>query len=311
LSRRSRREHPDAPGQHSASDTPERQTRASRERRDDSARGTLEMVLDRVFRPGNWAARAAYALGLQSGRTIAVDRHLIPIERASTAPPLRVAFASDFHAGATTSTRVLEAACDALDDLHPDVLLLGGDFVTVRAEYIHDLAPLLARVRAPLGKYAVFGNHDLRANRAVLTQALGDAGITVLSNEIVRLPAPHDDVTIAGLDDPIRGVPRGEIMDEMSAVRIVLMHAPDGLLAVEDRRYDLAVCGHTHGGQIALPGGIMPYLPSGKLSREYPVGLFRLGPDGDRALLVSRGVGCSTVPLRLRSPAQVHLFTIG
>jgi uncharacterized protein len=294
-----------------ASPTSQEQRRATGERRDDSARRTLEMVLDRVFRPRHWAARAAYAMGLQSGRVIDVDRHLIPVARTTPAPPLRVAFASDFHAGATTSARVLAAACDALQELQPDVLLLGGDFVTVRADYIHDLAAMLADVRAPLGKYAVFGNHDLRANRSVLERALAGAGVTVLANEVVRLDAPHDDVTIAGLDDPIRGFPRGEILDDMTAVRIVLMHAPDGLLAVADRRYDLAVCGHTHGGQIALPGGMMPYLPSGKLSREYPVGLFRLGPAGDRALLVSRGVGCSTVPIRLRSPAQVHLFTIG
>ena len=289
----------------------ERRDDTGTDRRDDGARRTLEMVLDRVFRPAGWAARAAYALRLQSGRAIDVDRHVFPIARANGAPPLRVAFASDFHAGATTSPAVLEAACRALEDLNPDVLLLGGDFVTVRADYIHLLVPLLARVRAPLGKFAVFGNHDLRANRALLARALDTAGVTVLANQTVRLPAPHDDVTIAGLDDPIRGTPRGEILDDATAVRIVLMHAPDGLLAVGDRHYDLAVCGHTHGGQIALPGGSMPYLPYGKLSRKYPVGLFRLGPTGNRALLVSRGVGCSTIPIRLHSPAQVHLFTVG
>ena len=269
------------------------------------------MVLDRVFRPGEWAARTAYALRLQSGRTIEVDTHLLPIKRLNTAPPLRVAFASDFHAGATTSPKVLEAACDALEELRPDLLLLGGDFVTVRAEYIHGLAPMLSRVHAPFGKFAVFGNHDLRANGTVLKQALGEAGVTVLINETVRLPPPHDDVTLAGLDDPIRGAPRGDILDGATPVRIVLMHAPDGLIAIADRHYDLAVCGHTHGGQIALSRGVMPYLPYGKLSRTYPVGLFRLGPKGNRALLVSRGVGCSTIPIRWHSPAQVHLFTIG
>ena len=289
----------------------DRRARADGERRDDSARQTLEMVLDRVFRPGRWAARAAYALRLQSGRTIDVDRHLLPIARTNAAPPLRVAFASDFHAGATTSPKVLQAACHALQALRPDVLLLGGDFVTARAAYIHDLAPLLGELRAPFGKFAVFGNHDLRANGAMLKQALLEAGVRVLVNEVVRLGAPHDDVTIVGLDDPIRGLPRGEILDDTTGVRIVLMHAPDGMLAIDDREFDLAVCGHTHGGQIALPRGVMPYLPAGKLSRKYPVGLFRLGPNGSRALLVSRGVGCSTVPLRLHSPAQVHLFTIG
>lgn len=289
----------------------ERRDDTASDRRDDGTRRTLEMVLDRVFRPAGWAARAAYALGLQSGRTIDVDRHLLSIVRTNGAPPLRVAFASDFHAGATTSPAVLDAACRALEELSPDVLLLGGDFVTVRADYIHLLVPLLARVDAPFGKFAVFGNHDLRANHTVLSRALETAGVTVLANQTVRLSAPHDDVTIAGLDDPIRGTPRGEILDDATALRIVLMHAPDGLIALEDRHYDLAVCGHTHGGQIAMPGGSMPYLPYGKLSRKYPAGLFRLGPNGSRALLVSRGVGCSTIPIRVHSPAQVHLLTIG
>jgi predicted MPP superfamily phosphohydrolase len=269
------------------------------------------MALDRVFRPGQWAARAAYALRLQSGRPVRVDRHLVPLSRAPGAPPLRVAFASDFHAGATTDHRLLADACAELEALRPDVLLLGGDFVTVRARYIHDIAPLLAKVHAPLGKFAVLGNHDLRANQKELTDALASAGVRLLVNEAVTLPAPHDDVTIAGLDDPIRGAPRGEILDGATAIRIVLMHAPDGLLAVGDRHYDLAVCGHTHGGQIALPWGIMPYLPFGQLSRKYPVGRYRLGPNGTRALLVSRGVGCSTLPVRAGSPSEVHLFTLG
>jgi uncharacterized protein len=309
-SRRSRTESSLPQSQRGESEIEQRR-RADRERRDDAARRTLEMALDRLFRPGHWAARVAHALGLQSSRGIEIDRHLLPVPRATPAPPLRVAFASDFHAGATTSLKVLDAACAALEALKPDVLLLGGDFVTMRAEYIRDLAELLAAVHAPLGKFGVFGNHDLRANRAMLEHALASAGVTLLANEVVRLPAPHDDVSIAGLDDPIRGLPRGDIMDGMTAVRIVLMHAPDGLLAVGNRPYDLAVCGHTHGGQITLPGGMIPYLPAGKLSREYPMGLYRLGPEGDRALLVSRGVGCSTIPIRLRARPQVHLITIG
>lgn len=268
------------------------------------------MVLDHVFRPGDWAARAFYAAGLQTGRPIDIDRHLIPISHAA-ARPLRVAFASDFHAGPTTSKKILKAACAALESLDADVLLLGGDFVTVRAADIDDLAPLLAEVHAPLGKFAVLGNHDLRANSTALKKALGRAGVRMLINETVQLPPPYDHVTIAGLDDPIRGSPRGEILDEASEVRIVLMHAPDGLLAIGDRDFDLALCGHTHGGQISAPGGVMPYLPYGKLSRKYPVGLFRLGPTGKRAMLVSRGVGCSTIPVRVGSPSQVHLFTLG
>ena len=269
------------------------------------------MLLDRFFRPGRWATRASDVLRLQSGRPVHVDHQELTVARPPGARPLRVAFASDFHAGATTAERVLANACATIDALQPDVLLLGGDMVSVRAEDIHALAPLLAKVRAPLGKFGVFGNHDLRANRAVIADALAAAGIRMLVNEVVQLPAPHADVSIIGFDDPIRGTPRGELLDAVDGVRILLMHAPDGLLAAGDRHFDIAFCGHTHGGQIVMPGGIMPYLPHGALSREYPVGRYQLEPDGRRALLVSRGVGCSTVPVRLGCAAEVHEITVG
>ncbi len=84
------------------------------DRRDDRARRQIEVVLDRVFRPTRWAARAAYALHLQSARPVVVSREDVPVTRAAGAPALTIAFASDFHAGATTDNRVLRAACDAL-----------------------------------------------------------------------------------------------------------------------------------------------------------------------------------------------------
>jgi predicted MPP superfamily phosphohydrolase len=282
----------------------------TQDRRDDAKRRKLEMVLDSFFRPGRWATRAFDAIGLQSGRPVYVDQQRVTAARAASAPPLRIAFASDFHAGATTARRVLASACAQLEALKPDVLLLGGDLVSVRADDIHALAPLLAKVHAPLGKFGVFGNHDLRANRPVIADAMAKAGVRMLVNEVVRLPAPHDDVSIIGFDDPIRGAPRGELLDTVGGVRILLMHAPDGLLAAGDRHFDLAVAGHTHGGQIVMPGGVMPYLPHGALSREYPVGVYHLEPDGARTLLVSRGVGCSTVPIRFGCASEVHLITV-
>ncbi|HET9013400.1 MAG TPA: metallophosphoesterase [Gemmatimonadaceae bacterium] len=283
---------------------------ATADRRDDRARRKLEMVLDRLFRPMRWAARAAWTLGLQSARPVGSVRESVVVPRPSGARALRIAFASDFHGGATTDERVLRAACAAIDALEPDVLLLGGDFVSVRANDIHALAPLLAAIRAPLGKFGVFGNHDLRANRPVVADALRTAGVRMLVNETVRLSAPHDDVTIVGFDDPIRGAPDGELLAGVDGVRVLLMHAPDGLLAAGDEAFDLALCGHTHGGQIVMPGGVMPYLPHGELSRTYPVGRFDLHASAPRTLIVSRGVGCSTVPIRVLCGAEVHLVTL-
>lgn len=292
-------------------DTIERDRRAAQaDRRDDAARHGIEMLLDRGFRPGRWASRLAYALRLQSARPIVVAEHTVRVARDAARPPLRIAFASDFHAGTTTDVRVLRAATAALDALSPDLVLLGGDFVSMRGSDVADLAPLLANVRAPLGKFGVWGNHDLRSNRPTVAAALEAAGVRLLQDERVTLPTPHDDVTVIGFDDPIRGEPDGALLDDLAGVRVLLMHAPDGLLAAGARHFDLALAGHTHGGQIVPPGGWIPYLPHGALSRRYAAGEYTLDPQGQRTLVVSRGVGCSTVPVRAGCASEVHLVTL-
>ena len=283
--------------------------KTARGRRDDNKRRSVEMLLDRVFRPARWAARLTYAMRLQGGPAVHVDRQEISSARAS-ATPLRIAFASDFHAGSTTDARLLTAAVQQIEALEPDVVLLGGDFVSVRSADIHPLAELLAKVHAPLGKFGVFGNHDKRANLTVVRQALERAGVRILVNEVARLSAPHGDVSIIGFDDPIIGEPDGALLDDVEGVRIVLMHAPDGMLAIGERRFDLAVAGHTHGGQVRIPGAPIPYLPHGALSRTYPAGAYHLGDAGDQTLVVSRGVGCSTIPIRLACAPEVHLVVI-
>jgi predicted MPP superfamily phosphohydrolase len=282
-------------------------TRSS-DRRIERSRRSLELLLDTFFRPGLWAARLSYNLGLQ-GRVRSVV-HTIDLGRAtSDRPALKLAFASDFHAGATTHPKLLAAACDALAAFEPDVLLLGGDFVSVRAAYVDRLAPHLARIPAPRGKFAVLGNHDLRANHAQVTSALRHAGVEMLTNSFRPLEAPFDDVTICGLDDATRGAPRPEhSVDPASGRRIVLMHSPEGLEALGDRAFDLALCGHTHGGQVVLPWGTPLFVPGGGLNRQYFAGEFTVG--GDRRLLVSHGVGCSTIPVRLFAAPEVHLCLI-
>jgi predicted MPP superfamily phosphohydrolase len=277
------------------------------DRRVSRGRRSLELILDGVMRPRDWAARLCYSLGLQ-GHVRATET-TVRLGRPASAPPLRIGFASDFHAGPSTHRPLLQRACELLAEFNPDVVLLGGDFVSVRASYVGRLAPHLAKIRPPLGMYGVLGNHDLRANRTEVVAALEAAGVTMLTNQCARLPAPHDDVTICGLDDPTHGEPSAErAIDRAPGNRIIVMHSPDGLLAIGDRDFGLALCGHTHGGQIATPAGRAIVLPRGKLSRQYASGPFTL--DGGRQLIVSRGVGCSTVPVRMFADPEVHLITV-
>jgi uncharacterized protein len=249
--------------------------------------------------------------------------HEVTAPRPVGAAPLRVGFASDFHAGPTTAPTVLRDACDALAAARLDILLLGGDFVSVRARYIGPLARMIEDIPAPLGKFGVLGNHDLRANVEQVVDALEHVGVELLTNRARRLADPHGDVTVVGLDDPIHGDPDaaeafgdadetgGAGAANAAGTRLLLMHAPDGLLHTGDCDFAIAMAGHTHGGQIRLPWGGPIVVPSGRLSRRYVAGLYPLDNGGaPRALLVSHGVGCSTVPVRLFARPQVHIVTL-
>jgi hypothetical protein len=215
-----------------------------------------------------------------------------------TAARLRIGFASDFHAGPLTPPESIESACRALADACPDLVLLGGDFVSLAARHASRLLAPLQGVTAPLGVFAVLGNHDHWAGAAEVVEVLRQAGVSLLTNRSHRLASPYHNTLLVGLDDHISGQPdpAGPEWDETSAT-VLLLHQPSGLLDAGNRPFDLAFAGHTHGGQIVLPGGFAPVVPQGALSRRYLAGRYCL--DAGRHLLVSVGLGNSGLPLRL------------
>ena len=270
------------------------------------SRAASEWILARAFR-GGWPARLVRRLGLQP--EVHTHEHRVLCTRwPEGVRPLRIAFASDLHAGPTTHPSMLEAAARALKNAAPDVLLLGGDYVYLHAEGIHELVPLLADVPAPFGRFAVFGNHDLWSHDPTVRAALEGIGVRMLVNENVALPAPFDFVSICGLDDPWVGSPEAQSTFEGALdVKVLLMHAPEGLMVVGDALFDVAVCGHTHGGHIALPGGV-PIVVAGPMSRQYSQGRYDVG---GRPVIVSRGIGATESALRLFADPDVLVVTLG
>jgi uncharacterized protein len=269
-------------------------------------RKVTEVWYDIVFR-GGWAARIAWPIGMQ-GR-FAVAKHALAIPgRRPGAPQICVAFASDLHAGPTTHPRLVTDACRALADARPDLLLLGGDYVSFHARHIDRLVPLLAMVEAPLGKFAVLGNHDLLDDDAYIIRRLADAGVRVLVNENTRLPAPHDDICVCGLDNTEEGSPdAARAFAGADGTRLLLMHSPDGIGSLGGRTFAAAFCGHTHGGQFWVRGRSLLKF-AGPLSRKYlRGGVFHLGGDSGGVLLVSRGIGCGNLPMRRGADPEVHV----
>jgi predicted MPP superfamily phosphohydrolase len=257
--------------------------------------------------PYDWPAHLAERLGASLAvRTLS---HRIEVPQWPAPRPLRIAFASDLHAGPYTSTALLVSAAHALAATAPDLLLLGGDFVCLRSSYADRVAAVLRDVLAPLGRYAVLGNHDYWAEAQPIVRALERVGIEVLINASRRMAPPFADVSVAGLDDHMAGHPdAAAALDPTAPVQLVLMHAPSGLLDLAGARFTLALAGHTHGGQIALGPDRPVIVPWGALSRTYCAGEYEIAGQG--RLLVSRGVGCSTLPIRLNAPAEVHLCVL-
>jgi predicted MPP superfamily phosphohydrolase len=276
----------------------------------------LEKLLSIAY-SGGWPARLWRRVpGATRVDLLAYD---VDLGRGPERPPLRLAFASDLHLGPTTPPEVLDNAFRLLEDAAPDVLLLGGDYVFLGAtpERVRELNDRVSQVPAAL-KVAVLVNHDFWARPARLETALGAAGMVVLVDEGYRLPPPHDDIALVGLDDPYTSkdiedrVARQRSVDAALArvddapLRIAVCHAPDGLNWVLGRRVQLLLCGHTHGGHLALPGGRPLWMPS-PVGKRYPHGLHQV--DGT-ALFVSRGVGGSLVPMRTFARPDVAVFTV-
>jgi uncharacterized protein len=270
----------------------------------------MEHLYDLLY-VGGWPSWLARPLGLQ-GRLRLAHHELTVTADDEPIPPLRIAFASDLHGGPGTHPVTIRRACRLLAESKPQLLLLGGDFVSFHARHVDGVLKAIDSIDAPLGKLAVLGNHDLIADDAYLVRRLASIGVRTLVNENVRLAAPYDRVCVCGLDNTEQGTPDGaRAVTGANGVRLILMHSPDGLTALGDERFAVAFTGHVHGGQFVLPGGISLISSKGPLSQRYLYGgQFELGPPGERFLLVSRGIGQGSLPMRFRADPEVHVCDV-
>jgi predicted MPP superfamily phosphohydrolase len=217
-----------------------------------------------------------------------------------------VAQLTDLHRGHNTPDATIHQAIEATVALDPDLIVLTGDFVDHDPKDAIALQEMLKPLTARLGVWGCLGNHDYHGDaEKVVDHLTAEGRVRMLRNASHQI-APG--LWIAGIEDMVRGFPNPHkalsgIPD--SAAAIFLTHNPVGVWSCADKPH-LVLSGHTHGGQIRIPG-MTPRLPPGMTG--FPLvagwGLF------DRArLYVSRGVGMSMFPLRLRCRPEVACFTL-
>ena len=207
-----------------------------------------------------------------------------------------------------------------INGLSADLVLFGGDYADDSDGAIAFFRNL-PRVQARLGVFGVLGNHDRtepESNLAVLVKAMTNAGVVPLVNSTARIKLGQTYLTLAGVDDDYNGHP--DVQRVASSVQqddfvIFLGHSPDLLATAfkatgadgDNHWFDLALFGHTHGGQVTLLG--MPlmaqYVPD--LGERYLRGWLE---ENRASILISDGVGTGIFPVRLFAPAQIHLITL-
>ncbi len=238
---------------------------------------------------------------------LSLTRHIVRIPGLSG--PLRVVQLSDLHRSWCVSESFIAQIVAQANALRPDLFLLTGDFVTRSSGYADSCMRHLADLRAPMGRYAVLGNHDYwcdhNTGAPVIAAHLADIGIVLLTNRSVRL---GHNLRLVGVDDGHAGNPNlplaFERVEQEEGV-ITITHNPM-LFPLLSHYPCVTLAGHTHGGQVNIPL-ITDAIVGG--NTRFMRGWYR-EPNAPGRLYVSRGLGTVHVPLRINSAPEIALFDL-
>ena len=263
-------------------------------------------------------AASGYGFLLEPRRLV-VERVEVRLKRL---PPefdgFRIAQLSDIHYGPYMTSAFVREAVEEINKLKAHLVALTGDFVSHpfgknsgpegASRYAPPCAEVLHGLRADYGRFAVLGNHDHWNHPRIVMEALEAVGLPVLLNQSVPLEKEGARLWIVGAGDVMVGqVDMERALKPVPAdeAAILLVHEPDYADHAAKFPVDLQLSGHSHGGQVRLPGIGAPILPI--LGRKYPMGRYRVG---NLQLYTNRGLGVIDPPVRWNCPPEITLVTL-
>lgn len=221
----------------------------------------------------------------------------------------RIALVTDLHHGPAVPARWLLRVAQRVEELAPDLVVLGGDFVSHARRDLQGLDQIIARFHAPDGTLAVLGNHDHWVDPDGVAASIERGGARLLTNQHVLISRGTGVLAIGGVDDFSHGAVRPD--DAFAGVarhvpRVLLSHNPDLIEYLpRDLRVDVMLSGHTHNGQAHLPL-IGPITAPSQFGRKYLHGLKQVGQTW---LYVSAGIGSAWVP-RWGNPPELPVIRL-
>lgn len=215
---------------------------------------------------------------------------------------LRIGVLTDIHRSQAVSHEMVSQAVRMLMAQAPDLILLGGDYISFAdRHYVHPAAEALAPLSAPHGVLAVLGNHD---DDREMPAALAAKGFTVLKDARTRLTIRGEAIDFAGIRFwTYKTIDVAHVLRGALPLTFLLAHTPKRLLEAQQLAVPAVISGHTHGGQIVLPG------IGAVAAREFPV-IAGVAQRQGTSIFVSRGVGTVYVPVRINCPPEVAVLTL-
>jgi predicted MPP superfamily phosphohydrolase len=241
---------------------------------------------------------------------VAYERHHIGVTEAalpvSHLPAafdgIRIGFLTDVHHSTLVPAEDVIRAVQLVNDAKPDLIVLGGDYVTFgERAFVGPVSELLEPLRAPYGVFAILGNHD---DDRDMPAALIRQHIQVLRDVRTTLEIRGDRLALAGVRFWTRRPEDiGRVLRRVEDPVLLLAHDPRRLTEAALFGVPAVLSGHTHGGQVVIPG------VGAIAGRRFPV-LAGLARKDDTSIFVSRGVGTVYVPVRINCPPEVAIVTL-
>lgn len=282
-----------------------------------SRRGFIKKMIGTIFTIAAFGSGGYYYAREMEPKMLTINHHTFSHSHIPQGfDQFKIIQFSDTHLGFQYTIKQFNQLIDKMNQLNPDVIFFTGDLLDEPNKYEdqEQIITSLSRLKAPFGKFAIYGNHDHGGyGTDIYKNIMAKSDFVLLQNSYEEIRLLDDSIIhIIGLDDAMLGKPNLDIAINNlpeETFKILLAHEPDIADIAINRGIHLQLSGHSHGGQVKIP--FVGALIKPPLSEQYYEGFYDLGnTHSPFSLYVNRGLGTTRLPFRFLSKPELTIFTL-